>query len=311
MPRGGPRRCSADGKQQVSGRGPRVSNKAGVLYVVATPIGNLADISQRALEILADVDLIAAEDTRHSRRLLGRYGIATRLVALHEHNERGAVGGLVEKLEHGGRVALISDAGTPLISDPGFRLVREARRAGIDVVPVPGPCAAICALSVAGLPTDRFVFEGFLPARSAARRARLQVLASETRTLVFYEAGRRMAACLDDLCVAFGDERPAVLARELTKLHETVLDADLTTLARRVATDPEQCLGESVLLVGGAPEPDSADAESARQLIEVLLDEGLPVSRAAAIAARVTGQSKRAVYALAQALHDTSEMPPG
>ena len=284
-----------------------MSNKSGVLYVVATPIGNLADIGQRALETLADVDLVAAEDTRHSRRLLGHYGISTRLVALHEHNERDAAGGLVEKLLHGTAVALISDAGTPLISDPGFRLVRQARRAGIEVVPVPGPCAVITALSVAGLPTDRFVFEGFLPSRSAARRTRLQALAGETRTLVFYEAGRRLAGCLDDMSAAFGGNRPVVLARELTKLHETVLEADLATLAQRIVDDPHQSLGESVLLVAGAAEPQEPGAESTRQLLAILLDEGMAVSRAAAVAARVTGQSKRALYAQAQALHDDLE----
>jgi 16S rRNA (cytidine1402-2'-O)-methyltransferase len=277
---------------------------AGVLYVVATPIGNLADLGQRALATLAEVDLVAAEDTRHSQRLLGHYGITTRLVALHEHNERGAVAGLVDQLLHGTRIALISDAGTPLISDPGFRLVRAARSAGVAVVPVPGPCAAICALSVAGLPTDRFVFEGFLPARAAARRARLEALADETRTLVFYEAGRRLAACLDDLCATFGRDRPAVLARELTKLHETVLDADLGTLAERVASDPDQRLGESVLLVGGAPEAATQMALDVERLLEALLAEGIAVSRAAAVAARVSGLPKRTLYARAQALHD-------
>jgi 16S rRNA (cytidine1402-2'-O)-methyltransferase len=284
-----------------------VSNKSGVLYVVATPIGNLADIGQRALQALADVDLVAAEDTRHSRRLLGHYGISTRLVALHEHNERDAAGGLVEKLLQGAAVALISDAGTPLISDPGFRLVRQARRAGIKVVPVPGPSAVITALSVAGLATDRFVFEGFLPSRSAARRTRLQALADETRTLVFYEAGRRLAGCLGDMCAAFGGDRPVVLARELTKLHETVLEADLATLAQRVVDDPDQSLGESVLLVAGAAEQHGTDDESTQQLLAILLDEGVAVSRAAAVAARVTGQSKRALYAQAQALHDALE----
>jgi 16S rRNA (cytidine1402-2'-O)-methyltransferase len=284
-----------------------VSNKSGVLYVVATPIGNLADIGQRALQALADVDLVAAEDTRHSRRLLGHYGISTRLVALHEHNERDAAGGLVEKLLQGAAVALISDAGTPLISDPGFRLVRQARRAGIKVVPVPGPSAVITALSVAGLATDRFVFEGFLPSRSAARRTRLQALADETRTLVFYEAGRRLAGCLGDMCAAFGGDRPVVLARELTKLHETVLEADLATLAQRVVDDPDQSLGESVLLVAGAAEQHGTDDESTQQLLAILLDEGVAVSRAAAVAPRVTGQSKRALYAQAQALHDALE----
>jgi len=281
-----------------------VSNRGGVLYVVATPIGNLGDIGRRALEVLAGVDLVAAEDTRHSRRLLGHYGITTRLFALHEHNERVAAERLVERLREGHSIALVSDAGTPLVSDPGFRLVRAARAAGLAVVPVPGPCAAICALSVAGLPTDRFVFEGFLPAKAAARRSRLAELVGETRTLVFYEAGRRLAECLQDLVGAFGGERPAVLARELTKLHETVLDADLATLATRVADDPEQTLGEIVLLVGGAPATSSVDEAAVRNLLAALLDEGLAVSRTAAVAARVTGQPRKTLYALAQALHD-------
>jgi 16S rRNA (cytidine1402-2'-O)-methyltransferase len=281
-----------------------VSNRAGLLYVVATPIGNLADIGRRAVETLAEVDLVVAEDTRRSRRLLGHLGIGTRLTSLHEHNERAVVAGLVERLDRGERIALVSDAGTPLISDPGFRLVREARRAGIAVVPVPGPCAATCALSVAGLPTDRFVFEGFLPAKAVARRTRLEQLARETRTLVFYESGRRLAGCLDDLRAAFGPERPAVLARELTKVHETVLDGTLASLAERVAADPEQALGESVLLVGGAPDAEEGDDAPVRDLVTALLAEGLAVSRAAAVAARVTGQPRRRLYALAQALHD-------
>ena len=284
-----------------------MSNRGGVLYVVATPIGNLGDIGRRALEVLASVDLVAAEDTRHSRRLLGHYGITTRLFALHEHNERVAAERLVERLREGHSIALVSDAGTPLVSDPGFRLVRAARAAGLAVVPVPGPCAAVCALSVAGLPTDRFVFEGFLPAKAAARRARLAELVGETRTLVFYEAGRRLGECLRDLVGAFGGERPAVLARELTKLHETVLDADLATLAARVAGDPEQALGEIVLLVAGAPGAPSADEAAARDLLVALLEEGLAVSRAAALAARVTGRPRKMLYALAQELHDARD----
>ena len=288
-----------------------MSNSTGVLYVVATPIGNLADIGQRAVDTLRQVDLVVAEDTRHSGRLLRHLGIATSLAACHEHNERAAVDGLVARLRAGSDLALISDAGTPLVSDPGFRLVRAARAAGVSVVPIPGPCAAIAALSVAGLPTDRFVFEGFLPARHAARVARLEALVGETRTLVFYEAGRRLGACLADLCAVFGADRPAVLARELTKLHETVLDERLAELAAWVAGDPDQARGESVLLVAGAPEQPGDVALEVGRLLETLLEEGITVSRAAAIAARVSGLPKRELYARAQALHDAHHAPSG
>ncbi len=286
-----------------------MSNRLGVLFVVATPIGNLADIGQRARDVLAAVDLVVAEDTRHSRRLLRHFGITTPLTAFHEHNERTAVAGLLAHLREGRDLALVSDAGTPLVSDPGYRLVRAARESGITLVPVPGPCAAIAALSVAGLPTDRFTFEGFLPPRHAARVARLGELVGETRTLVFYEAGRRLAACLEDLVTVFGAGRPAVLARELTKVHETVLDGDLGRLARRVADDPEQALGEAVLLVGGAAEARDAAAIEVDRLLQALLDEGVAVSRAAAIAARAGGGSKRELYARAQALHDARDGP--
>ncbi|MDX1593618.1 MAG: 16S rRNA (cytidine(1402)-2'-O)-methyltransferase [Gammaproteobacteria bacterium] len=282
-----------------------MSNKAGVLYVVATPIGNLADIGRRAIEVLSAVDLVVAEDTRHTGRLLRHLGIDRPQTACHEHNEREVTDGLAAKLLGGASLALVSDAGTPLVSDPGFRLVRAAREAGVEVVPVPGPCAAVAALSVAGLPTDRFAFEGFLPAREAARRARLEELAGETRTLVFYEAGRRLAACLADLRRCFGAGRRAVLARELTKLHETVIAAELGELETRVADDPDQARGESVLVVAGASAPDSDRDRETDRLLGVLLDEGLPVSRAAAVAARICDVPKRRLYARAQELHDT------
>ncbi|HEY5791037.1 MAG TPA: 16S rRNA (cytidine(1402)-2'-O)-methyltransferase [Gammaproteobacteria bacterium] len=271
--------------------------------MVATPIGNLADIGQRALAVLGAVELVLAEDTRHSRRLLDHYAIRTRLAALHEHNERAALPGLLEQLAAGHDLALVSDAGTPLISDPGFRLVRAARAQGFQVSAVPGPCAAICALSVAGLPTDRFLFAGFLPAKAGQRRTELATLAAETATVVLYEAPRRLLETLDDLVAVFGPARRAVLARELTKLHETVLDGTLAELRERLASDPEQRLGEAVLLVAGAPGAAAADAE-VRRLLRALLDEGLAVSRAAAVAQRVTGQPHRALYRLAQALHD-------
>ena len=206
------------------------SVQPGSLYVVATPIGNLDDISARALRILREVALIAAEDTRHSARLLQHFGIQTPLAACHEHNERDQGGRCLARLQAGEDVALISDAGTPLISDPGYHLVRQARAAGFAVVPVPGACALIAALSAAGLPSDRFIFEGFLPAKAAGRRARLEQVREEPRTLIFYEAPHRILECLQDMCEVFGDDRPALLARELTKTFETLQGLPLAEL---------------------------------------------------------------------------------
>lgn len=271
------------------------TDSTGRLWVVATPIGNLDDLSVRAREVLGRVALIAAEDTRHSAPLLARYGIGTRVVALHEHNERDEAERLVARLRGGDDIALISDAGTPLVSDPGFRLVRAARAAGIVVSPVPGACAAIAALSVAGLPSDRFVFEGFLPAKAAARRERLGELAGEARTLVFYESSHRVRECLDDMAAVFGAARPAVLARELTKLFETVIDADLATLVARVAADPNQSRGEFVLLVGGRPEQEDARLAEGRRVFALLREE-LPPARAAKLAAAISGAPRKALY---------------
>jgi 16S rRNA (cytidine1402-2'-O)-methyltransferase len=269
---------------------------AGKLWIVATPIGNLADLSPRAQEVLRSVDLIAAEDTRHSATLLKHIGSSARTFALHEHNERDAADKLVQRLREGAQVALISDAGTPLVSDPGFRLVRAARAAGIAVSTVPGACAAIAALSVAGLPSDRFVFEGFLPAKSAARRAQLETLRVEARTLIFYESSHRIAETLDDLVVVFGSERYAVLARELTKLFETVLDGTLAQLTARVAADADQRRGEFVLLIAGADESaDAARLVDGRRVFDLLRKE-LPPSRAAKLAAEITGAPRKALY---------------
>ena len=269
---------------------------AGRLWVVATPIGNLDDLSVRAQAVLREVDLIAAEDTRHSAALLRHYGIGTRTFALHEHNEREAADDLVRRMRDGTRIALISDAGTPLVSDPGFRLVRAARAAGVPVSPVPGACAAIAALSVAGLPSDRFVFEGFLPPKAAARRARLGELAGETRTLICYESSHRVAESLADMAQVFGADRTAVVARELTKLFETVLDATLGELAQRVATEPDQQRGEFVLLVGGADaDSDAARLAEGRRVFELLRKE-LPPSRAAKMASEITGASRKVLY---------------
>jgi len=274
---------------------------SGVLYVVATPIGNRADITQRALDTLGRVTRVLAEDTRHSGNLLRSLGIATPLVSLHEHNEQAQIEPLLARLRAGEDLALISDAGTPLISDPGYRIVRAARQAGIAVVPVPGPSALIAALSVAGLPTDRFVFEGFLPAKSAARRARLQALAAEPRTLVFYEASHRIQECIADMASCFGAERPAVVARELTKTFEQVQDGGLAELGIWLGDDDNRQRGEFVVLVAGAPETATAEISmEARRVLEILLRE-LPVKQAAALAAEITGERKNTLYQLALA----------
>lgn len=274
---------------------PMSSIQPGCLWVVATPIGHRDDFSARAIATLREVTVIAAEDTRHSKPLLLHHNIATPLLALHEHNERAVVDAIVRRLRGGESVALISDAGTPLISDPGFRLVRAARAAGIRCAPVPGACAAIAALSVAGLPSDRFVFEGFLPPKSAARRAQLQELAGEPRTLIFYESSHRVAESLADMRAVLGDDREAVLARELTKLFETVIGEPLTQLAERVANDPDQQRGECVILVAGCGE--EADAKLAEgQRIFAILREELPPSKAARLAAAISGAPRKALY---------------
>jgi len=272
----------------------------GSLDVVATPIGNLDDISARALTILRSVALIAAEDTRHSARLMQHFGIGTPLAACHEHNERDQGGRFLARLLAGDDVALISDAGTPLISDPGYHLVRQARAAGIAVVPVPGACALIAALSAAGLPSDRFIFEGFLPAKAAGRRARLEQVKEEPRTLIFYEAPHRILECLQDMQSVFGDERPALLARELTKTFETLKGMPLAELAAWVAADSNQQRGECVVLVAGwqAPEGDEAVSAEAMRVLNLLLAE-MPLKRAAALAAEITGVRKNLLYQVA------------
>lgn len=268
--------------------------------MVATPIGNLDDMSVRALKVLREVALIAAEDTRHSLRLMQHFGIATPLAACHEHNERDEGSRFIARLLAGDDVALISDAGTPLISDPGYHLVRQARAAGIQVIPVPGACALIAALSAAGLPSDRFIFEGFLPAKSVGRKTRLELLKEEPRTVIFYEAPHRILECLQDMEEIFGADRPAVLGRELTKTFETLKGLPLGELRAFVEGDSNQQRGECVVLVAGWSEPEGEDVigAEARRVLDLLLQE-MPLKRAAALAAEITGVRKNLLYQVA------------
>jgi len=272
------------------------NTKSGALYVVATPIGNLQDITRRALDVLESVSLVAAEDTRHSRKLLAHYGIGTPMLALHEHNERTATGGLLRRLEAGADIALVSDAGTPLISDPGFHLVRTVREAGLQVVPVPGPSALTAALSVAGLPTDRFTFEGFLPVKQAARRQRLLELKDTTVTLVFYESSHRIQASLGDILAVFGADREATLARELTKTFETIRQACLAELHAWLTADSNQQKGEFVILVHGAAKPDATAIDAATERILAVLMAELPLRQAASLTAQISGLGKNVLY---------------
>ncbi|MDJ0877818.1 MAG: 16S rRNA (cytidine(1402)-2'-O)-methyltransferase [Halieaceae bacterium] len=265
------------------------------LYVVATPIGNLSDMVPRAVEILQSVDLVAAEDTRHSAPLLKHFGIDTPMMAYHDHSDAGALARIEGCIERGGSVALISDAGTPLISDPGFRLVRHAHEQGWSVVPIPGASAAIAALSVAGLPTDRFRFEGFLPAKAGARRNQLDELAQESSTLVFYEAPHRVLETLQDMRDVLGGSRMAVLARELTKAFETVLRAPLSELVERVETDSNQSRGEIVLLVAGAEAGSGEITPEIARMLDLLSDT-LPPRQAAGLVADAFGLRKKMLY---------------
>jgi 16S rRNA (cytidine1402-2'-O)-methyltransferase len=278
-----------------------VSNHPGGLYVVATPIGNLEDITARALRTLREVGLIACEDTRHTARLLRHFGISTPTVALHEHNERAQLPRLLARLQGGESIALVSDAGTPLVSDPGFHLVRAAQAAAIRVTPVPGACAAIVALSASGLPSDRFVFEGFRPAKAGQRRQRLQELKDESRTVIFYEAPHRALASLRDMVEAFGAQRPAVLARELTKHFETIRAGTLQELVQWLAHNTTEQQGEFVVLVGGAPPATDPRTAEAERVLRILLG-ALSTSQAAELAARISGASRHGLYQRALAL---------
>ena len=267
------------------------------LYIVATPIGNLEDISPRALRVLTEADLILAEDTRHSGKLLQHFGIHTAVQALHDHNEARLLPRLLQRLHSDQALALISDAGTPLINDPGYQLVAAAQAQGNRVIPVPGPSAVICALSVSGLPTDRFVYEGFLPSKHAARKKRLVELATEPRTLVFYEVPHRIAECLEDLIECFSPDRMATLAKELTKHYETVRKDTLTGLLAWLKEDDARRNGEFVLVIQGATGMTSDEAESVRVLMTLL--PVLSVREAAAVAAEILKANKNRLYKLA------------
>ncbi|THA07472.1 16S rRNA (cytidine(1402)-2'-O)-methyltransferase [Rodentibacter pneumotropicus] len=274
-----------------------MNNVTGILYIVATPIGNLQDITQRALETFSQVDLIAAEDTRHSGLLLSHYGIKKPFFALHDHNEQEKASVLVEKLKQGVNIALISDAGTPLISDPGFHLVRQCREAEIRVVPLPGACAAITALCASGIASDRFCFEGFLPAKSKARKDRLENIMEEDRTLIFYESTHRILDTLVDMQEVLGQDRYVVLARELTKTWETIVGDTVKNLRQWLVEDPNRTKGEMVLIVEGKPKQEN-EAEFAPQAIKALtlLTQELPLKKAAAIVAELYGYKKNALY---------------
>lgn len=276
----------------------------GTLYVVATPIGNLDDLAPRAARTLASVDVVAAEDTRHSGRLLSHLGIQKRMVALHDHNEKDRAAGILTELQAGRDVALISDAGTPLISDPGYVLVREARAAGHRVSPIPGPCALVAALSVAGLPTDRFLYVGFLPAKRSGRRASLDVLSSEVATLVFYESPHRILESVRDIADVLGPDREMVLGREITKTFETFYSGSVADVLAELERDPHGNRGEFVVMVrGAAAQAGSEEAATmdVDRVLRVLLAE-LPVKRVARMASELTGLSKNDLYQRALAL---------
>lgn len=273
-----------------------MNDRVGTLYVVATPIGNLGDFTPRAREILAQVAVIAAEDTRHTGQLLKQFGIHTALVSLHEHNEAQRSQRLIARLAAGESIALVCDAGTPLISDPGYNIVSAARAQGIRVIAIPGACAAIAALSIAGLPTDRFTFEGFLPAKATARRSQLAALRNEPRTMVFYEGPHRLGEVLNDMLEAFGRERRAVVCRELTKRFETSYGGTLEDLVKLSASDADMARGEIVIVVAGKPDEQTTRTElDPDQLLETLLEELTP-SQAAKIAAKLTGEKRSDLY---------------
>ncbi|NQY62153.1 MAG: 16S rRNA (cytidine(1402)-2'-O)-methyltransferase [Alteromonadaceae bacterium] len=271
---------------------------ASTLYIVATPIGNLGDISQRAIDILTQVDVIACEDTRHTGRLLSAFSIKNKTLSLHDHNERQRQDQIADLLKEGKSVALVSDAGTPLISDPGFHLVRHCRQLGLSVSPIPGACAAIAALSCAGLPTDRFTFEGFLPSKSGARKTTLAALANETRTMVFYDAPRRAIDTIADIIEVLGGDRYVVIARELTKTFETIHSDSATNLHQWLSQDPNQLKGEMVLIIEGHKVDPNAISPKIIETLKLLVAE-LPPKKACAIAANIYGVKKNTLYDIA------------
>ncbi|PIJ52028.1 16S rRNA (cytidine(1402)-2'-O)-methyltransferase [Erwinia sp. OLTSP20] len=278
----------------------RAEISASTLYIVPTPIGNLGDITQRALTVLEQVDLIAAEDTRHTGLLLQHFAINARLFALHDHNEQQKTDVLLAKLQEGQSLALVSDAGTPLINDPGYHLVRRCREAGIRVVPLPGPCAAIAALSAAGLPSDRFCYEGFLPAKSKGRQDRLRALAQEPRTLIFYESTHRLLETLQDMVTQLGNQRYVVLAREITKTWESIYGAPVAELLAWVEGDENRRKGEMVLIAEGYRGDEQALPADALRTLS-LLQTALPLKKAAALTAEIHGVKKNALYKFALA----------
>lgn len=276
----------------------------GTLYIVATPIGNLDDLSSRAIAVLSKASLVAAEDTRHSGRMLQAIGVETKMIALHDHNERDRAERVLQALEEGSDVALISDAGTPLISDPGFVLVREARRRGLRVSPIPGPCAIIAALCAAGLPTDRFTFEGFLPSKKGARRTLLERLSADAATLIFYESPHRILEAVADIADAMGPGRELVIARELTKTFETFYAGPASEVLQTLQDDPHGSRGEFVVMIHGA-QKEAADEgmEEVDRVLKLLLTE-LPVKKAAKLGSEITGKAKNDLYQRALGLKD-------
>lgn len=284
----------------------KVPASTGILYVIATPIGNLEDISSRAIHLLEQADLIMAEDTRHSKKLLTHLGIKTPMKSCHDFNEREVTPQILKRLEAGEKIALISDAGTPLISDPGFHLVRAALERGIRVVPIPGPSAAIAALSVAGLPVDRFVFEGFLPEKTVARRKSMQVLSEEMRTLIFYEVPHRIVAFIEDAARIFGTGRMAVLARELTKQYETISRGMLGDLLEGLQSGEIPQKGEFVVVLAGSPGKQGADETDVQRILKILSSSSLTIKEQVSITAEISGVRRNEVYKLALQLKNRS-----
>lgn len=274
------------------------SGVAGSLFIVATPIGNLDDISQRALQVLREVAWVAAEDTRHSGKLLSHFNISARFLSLHDHNEKQRAASLLQKLQAGESVALVSDAGTPLISDPGYSLVRLCRDAGVKIVPIPGPCALIAALCCAGLPTDKFHFIGFLPAKSGQRQQVLTDIPANVGTLITYETARRIKDTLADVAVVFGDDRELVLAKEITKTFEHFCHGTAQSITAWLEDDPQRCQGEMVLMIAPpATKPDDDIHPVAQKTLKLLMTE-LPLKKAAALTAEIHGEKKNALYKL-------------